>query len=176
MSNITIISGTNREDSYTLRVANYYYDVVSKLNKSGNTLLADFRYLPKDIAFEEVYGKRTKAFEEFIEKYITGADKFFWIVPEYNGSFAGINKVFIDAVHPKNFYYKKVCITGVASGRAGNLRGIDHLAMILQHLRMNVFYNKLPISKIEEVWDEKKPRTEEQEKAIMNQIEEAIAY
>lgn len=176
MAKITIISGTNREDSYTLKVAGYYFNEVCKLNGRENTLLADFRELPKDIAFEEVYGRRTKYFDEFIEKYITHSEKIFWIVPEYNGSFAGINKVFIDAVHPKNFYYKKVCLTGVASGRAGNLRGMDHLAMILQYLRMNVFFNKLPISKIEDVWGSDAPRTEEQKEVILKQIKEFMEY
>ncbi|GIV27380.1 MAG: hypothetical protein KatS3mg027_1194 [Bacteroidia bacterium] len=176
MSNITIISGTNREDSYTFKVAQFYHDYVSQKYRDGRVLLADFRELPKDIAFEEVYGKRTHLFEEVIEKYITHSDKFFWIVPEYNGSFAGISKVFIDAVHPKHFYYKKVCLTGVASGRAGNLRGMDHLAMVLQYLRMNVFYNKLPISRVEEVWGEKEPKTEEQKKVIIQQIEEFLKY
>lgn len=173
---ITIISGTNRDDSYTFKVAKYYYEIISKKNANGITLLADFRELPSDIAFEELYGKRTKFFDNFIKQYIQQANKFFWIVPEYNGSFAGINKVFIDAVHPKNFYYKKVCLTGVASGRAGNLRGMDHLAMILQYLRMNVFYNKLPISKIEEVWNESGPVTQEQQEAVLQQIDEFLNY
>lgn len=173
---ITIVSGTNRDDSYTYKVARYYYDMVRNLNGETHTLFADFRELPKDIAFEEVYGKRTKTFEKFIEHYITQTEKFFWIVPEYNGSFAGITKVFIDAVHPKHFYYKKICLTGVASGRAGNLRGLDHLAMVFQYLRMNVFWNKLPVSKIEEVWGDILPNTEEQKSAIDKQIEEFLRY
>ncbi|RME13644.1 MAG: NADPH-dependent oxidoreductase [Bacteroidetes bacterium] len=176
MHQIAIISGTNREDSYTWKVAEYYYEVVKKLNTDGKTVLADFRQLPKDIAFEEVYGKRTKMFDEFIEKYISGTEKFFWIVPEYNGSFAGITKLFIDAVHPRYFYHKKVCLTGVASGRAGNLRGMDHLAMIFQYLRMNVFWNKLPISRIEEVWGEREPYANEQKEVILSQIEEFLKY
>ncbi|GAB4206757.1 MAG: hypothetical protein Fur0023_16900 [Bacteroidia bacterium] len=176
MGKITVISGTNRDDSYTFKVASYYYDVIKKLNDKDEILLADFRNLPKDIAFEEVYGKRTKMFDEFVEKYISGTEKFFWIVPEYNGSFAGITKLFIDAVHPKYFYHKKVCLTGVASGRAGNLRGMDHLAMIFQYLRMNVFWNKLPISKVEEVWGEKEPRAEEQKNVIVSQVEEFLRY
>lgn len=176
MSQITIISSTNRDDSYTLKVAKYYYKLVKELNKGGETLLADFRVLPKDIAFEELYGKRTMEFDEYVQKYIVGSDKFFWIVPEYNGSFPGITKVFIDAIHPKFFYHKKVCLTGVASGRAGNLRGMDHLATILQYLRMNVFWNKLPISKIEDVWDNDKPRTNEQEVVIIDQIKEFLNY
>jgi NAD(P)H-dependent FMN reductase len=175
MNNITIISGTNREDSYTLKVAQFYFNYAKK-NFDGNVLLADFRELPKDIAFEEVYGKRTKQFEQFIEKYFANSDKFFWIVPEYNGSYAGITKIVIDAIHPRYFYYKKVCLTGVASGRAGNLRGMDHLAIVLQYLRMNVFYNKLPISKIEEVWGDNGPITQEQENAIIQQIDEFLNY
>ncbi len=176
MSNITIISGTNREDSYTFKVAQFYFDYVCQKYHGGRVVLADFRDLPKDIAFEEVYGKRSQKFEEYIQNYIAHSDKFFWIVPEYNGSYAGISKLFIDAIHPRYFYYKKVCLTGVASGRAGNLRGIDHLAMVLQYLRMNVFYNKLPISRVEEVWGEKESKIQEQKEAIIQQIEEFLRY
>lgn len=176
MADITIISGTNRDDSYTLKVAQFYHSIVKEKSHNRNVWLADFRDLPKDIAFEEVYGKRTKTFDAYVEKYIGASDKFFWIVPEYNGSFAGITKVFIDAVHPRYFYYKKVCLVGVASGRAGNLRGIDQLAMVLQYLRMNVFYNKLPISRIEDVWNEKGPKTEEQKQAVISQIDEFLKY
>lgn len=176
MADITIISGTNRDASYTYRVACYYFEIIQKQNVGGKTLLADFRELPKDIAFEEVYGKRRKFFDSYIERYISGSEKFVWIVPEYNGSYAGITKVFIDAVHPKFFYYKKVCLTGVAAGRAGNLRGMDHLAMVLQYLRMNVFYNKLPVSRIEDVWDGTMPKTEELKVAIRQQIEEFMMY
>jgi hypothetical protein len=48
--------------------------------------------------------------------------------------------------------------------------------MILQYLRMNVFYNKLPISKIEEVWGTDAPKTQEQESAIIQQINEFLRY
>jgi len=176
MTDITIISGTNRDDSYTYKVAQFYYSIVKEKWQDGNVLLADFRDLPKDIAFEEMFGKRTKTFDAYVEKYIGASNKFFWIVPEYNGSFAGISKVFIDAVHPRYFYYKKVCLVGVASGRAGNLRGMDQLALVLQYLRMNVFYNKLPISRIEEVWDEKGPKTEDQKQAVISQIDDFLKY
>ncbi|MBK8514699.1 MAG: NAD(P)H-dependent oxidoreductase [Saprospiraceae bacterium] len=79
--------------------------------------------------------------------------KMVFIAPEYNGSFPGILKLFIDACSVKDardsFYHKKACLIGVASGRAGNLRGMDHLTSILMYMNMIVFPNRLPISKIE---------------------------
>jgi chromate reductase, NAD(P)H dehydrogenase (quinone) len=50
----------------------------------------------------------------------------------------------------KCWYYKKAMLVGVADGRAGNLRGLDHMTNILNYMKMNVLYNKLPLSRINE--------------------------
>ena len=42
-------------------------------------------------------------------------------------------------------------LTGVATGRAGNLRGMDHLADVLNYLKITVHPNKLPISVVNSV-------------------------
>ena len=42
-------------------------------------------------------------------------------------------------------------LTGVASGRAGNLRGMDHLADVLNYIKITVHPNKLPISIVNSV-------------------------
>ena len=52
------------------------------------------------------------------------------------------------------FRGKKAALVGVASGRAGNLRGLDHLTDILHHLQVEVLSFKVPISKLDEVLDE----------------------
>ncbi len=70
------------------------------------------------------------------------------VAPEYNGSFPGVLKAFIDGVHPENFRYKKVSLVGVSSGRAGNVIGMEHLNSILTYLQMFVMPQKLPISRI----------------------------
>ncbi len=70
-------------------------------------------------------------------------------MPEYNGSFPGILKTMIDNTDIKSCWWgKKALLTGIADGRAGNLRGLDHMTGILQYLRMNVFWDKLPLSRI----------------------------
>ena len=52
------------------------------------------------------------------------------------------------------FHNKKASLTGVAEGRAGNLRGIEHLTNIFNHMKMNVLHFKIPISQVHLMLDE----------------------
>ena len=76
----------------------------------------------------------------------------------------------------KVWHYKKALLTGVATGRAGNLRGMDHLADTLHYMKMNVHYNKLPISVINKVMDENGHLNEETLKVINEQLDEFIDF
>jgi chromate reductase len=143
---ITIISATNRPNSNTFKVSKKYAQL---LEKQGLTCkLLTLEQVPLDIAFNEVFNKRSESFQQLLEEYIIPVQKFVIIAPEYNGSFPGILKIFLDAIHPDLNRGKKVALAGVASGRAGNLRGMDHLTGILNYLGMHVHPNKLPISSV----------------------------
>jgi len=141
---ITVISSTNRAGSNTLKVAELYMQLLEKQGVKAK--LFSFEQLPKDIAFSEVFSKRTENFQQLLDEFIVPAQKLIFVAPEYNGSFPGILKVFLDAVHPDTNRGKKAGLIGVSSGRAGNLRGMDHLADILHYLGIHVHPNKLPIS------------------------------
>ena len=72
----------------------------------------------------------------------------------------------------KCFHNKKACLTGVAQGRAGNLRGMDHLTNIFHHLKMNVLHFKIPISQVHLLLDESgKLNNQEMIKLIEIQID-----
>jgi NAD(P)H-dependent FMN reductase len=81
------------------------------------------------------------------------ANKFIFVIPEYNGGFPGIVKLFIDAcsirAYKPTFKNKKAALVGVATGRAGNLRGLDHMTGVLNHVGTIVMPKQLPISSIE---------------------------
>lgn len=95
---------------------------------------------------------------EIQAEYILGATKLVFIAPEYNGSFPGTLKTFIDAIsvhrYPENFSAKPVALIGISSGRAGNLRGLDHLADVLLHMGAHLMSKKLPISLANKLLDE----------------------
>jgi NAD(P)H-dependent FMN reductase len=163
----TIISGTNRPGSHTEKVAKEYERIL--LEKGITPTI----FTLKGISVEE----RTPQIIQFENEILIPAAKFIFIIPEYNGSYPGVLKAFIDHTDiRKVWHFKKALLTGVATGRAGNLRGMDHLADTLHYLKMNVHYNKLPISVIDKVMDENGRLNAETIKVIDQQVDEFINF
>jgi chromate reductase len=165
---ITIISGTNRNDSMTLRVATLYYDMIR--SRADDVHLVSLQH--------KAVWERGDELKELEQQYFIPAEKFVFILPEYNGSVPGILKLMMDNSDIKKcWWYKKAMLTGVADGRAGNLRGLDHMTNILHYLKMHVLYNKLPLSRINEEVDAEgnilRPATK---LVIEQQIEEFLKF
>jgi len=135
-----------------MKVSRIYSDILKAKNIDNE--IFGLEILPETITFTELHGKRTKEYAKLINHHITNNNKFIFVVPEYNGSFPGILKVFLDSIPPKEWTDKYACLVGVSLGRAGNLRGMDHLTGILNYLKMHVYHNKLPISTVDKLLDE----------------------
>jgi NAD(P)H-dependent FMN reductase len=149
---ITIISATNRIESFTAGVAATYAEIAMKNNLPCRLVeLTNFPSFPVD---DSVYRKGENPFREFAHDVFNTSERLLIVAPEYNGSFPGILKMLIDCADPEIYRGKKVALTGVASGRAGNLRGMDHLTGIFQYLKSHVYYDKLPISQIRSLVNE----------------------
>jgi NAD(P)H-dependent FMN reductase len=148
---VTIIAGTNRPKSSTLKVAKYYQKILADKGIEANVL--SLTELPDNIIVSDLYNKRSAQFEP-IQKLVTDTDKFIFVIPEYNGSFPGVLKVFIDAcTFPESFYDKKVALVGISSGRYGNIRGIDHFTGVCNYVHLNVMPLKIHITSIREEMD-----------------------
>ena len=120
---------------------------------------------------------RNAAFKKIEIEILFPTDKYIFIIPEYNGTFPGVLKAMIDTSEiKKSWYGKKALLTGVSTGRAGNLRGMDHLSSCLHYLKMNVHYNKLPISVIDKVMDKDGRLNDATLKAIDEQLNEFIVF
>ncbi|MES2681626.1 MAG: NAD(P)H-dependent oxidoreductase [Bacteroidota bacterium] len=175
MDKIVILSCTNRPDSNTLKVSRIYENILK--SRQIDAKILDFCTLPENIAFAETFGKRTENYGLLIEEFISTRKKFIFVVPEYNGSFPGILKLFLDSTHPRDWSGKKACLVGVSDGRAGNLRGMDHLTGILHYLKMHVLHNKLPISVIAKVMSDTGSFIDGlQMKASEAQVDEFLEY
>lgn len=141
---ITIISGTNRDQSNTRKVVDTIAEICRKSQLDSQ--IYDLCDLPEKVVFSEVFGARTPEFQDVINQYVAGVDKFIFVLPEYNGGFPGVVKVFLDAVEPHHWWGKKAAVVGLATGRAGNIRGLDHITNILNYLRVSVLYFKPTLS------------------------------
>ncbi|GAB5550652.1 MAG: hypothetical protein Sapg2KO_02430 [Saprospiraceae bacterium] len=179
---ITVISGTNRKGSECLTFAKKYVEILEGLTTTPVKLLA-LEDIPHDWYFPEMYqkGNQAPSLIKLQDEYILPAKKFVYVISEYNGGFPGAVKIFLDAcsvreINP-SFKGKKAALVGVATGRAGNLRGMDHLSGVLNHLGTIVMPNKLPISKIYALMDEQKNISDEGTIQVMTkQAAELLAF
>jgi NAD(P)H-dependent FMN reductase len=165
---ITIISGTNRKYSNTYKIAREYQLLLKEKGiEAGVFSLEDVNPMQYDAAFEKIE-----------TEILIPSTHFIIISPEYNGSFPGVLKLFFDNSRSHEiWFHKKALLTGVATGRAGNLRGMDHLADVLNYLKITVHPNKLPISAINSVVGSDGTITDNNTlKAINQQLDEFILW
>ncbi len=149
---VTIISSTNRPGSSTHKVALYYQQRLKE--KGVDAAILSLTQLPANLIESDLYGKRSAEFEP-IQQLVTQTQKFLFIIPEYNGSFPGVLKTFVDACSfPESFYEKKAALTGISSGKYGNIRGIDHFTGVCHYLHLNVMPLKIHIAAINKEFDE----------------------
>lgn len=140
---ITIISGTNRLNSSTLKLSKYYQKQFAKLG--ADTTLFSLEDLPPDLIVSDLYGARSEAFSKILTP-IEQSEKLVFVIPEYNGSFPGVLKTFLDATkYPDSFQGKKVALVGLSSGKYGNIRGVEHFTGVCHYMQMHVLPLKIHI-------------------------------
>jgi chromate reductase, NAD(P)H dehydrogenase (quinone) len=138
----TVISATNRANSNTNRVAKQYLQLLRDREVNVQLMsLEGWKWLARDPEFTKIESE-----------ILAPTTKFVFVVPEYNGSIPGVLKVMFDISSYKDTWYgKKAMLTGIATGRAGNLNGLEHLTSILHYLNVVVHPNKLPISSVDKL-------------------------
>jgi chromate reductase, NAD(P)H dehydrogenase (quinone) len=164
----TIISGTNRNGSNSLKVALQYQQML------------DARGVKADIVSLEGLDLNEKNSQllKLEEDVLIPTDKFIIVLPEYNGSYPGSLKTIIDMTDIRKVWWgKKALLTGVSTGRAGNLRGMDHLSGALNYLKVTVHHNKLPISSVDKLLSHGGVITDAPTiTAMEHQVEEFLAF
>ncbi|WP_315817394.1 NADPH-dependent FMN reductase [Paraflavitalea speifideaquila] len=89
----TIISGTNRVGSNTIKVAQHYRDLLE--SHGINTRLVSLE------GWKSV--DRTPEYVQLEQEVLIPSKKFIFVVPEYNGSIPGVLKVMLDISDYKRF-------------------------------------------------------------------------
>ncbi len=163
-----IISGTNRKDSNTFKIASYYQQALAEKNISSALL-----------SLEEMdLSGRNPEYERVEKELLLPSHKFIFISPEYNGSIPGVLKTLLDlSDYKKVWWHKKALLTGVSTGRSGNVRGMEHLTSILNYLKVVVHPNKLPVSSVDKLLDHSQGLDDPGTKAAINtQLDEFIKF
>lgn len=145
---ITIISGTDRANSNTIKVAKIAQNLLEKAGEK--TQMIDLSQLPPNLFKPENYGSKAPEFAAY-QKMILETDGILNVVPEYNGSYPGAVKYFIDLLKfPESLQRKPAGFIGLAAGIFAGVRAVEHLEMVYSYREANLFGQRVFIPKIRE--------------------------
>jgi NAD(P)H-dependent FMN reductase len=145
---INIVIGTNRKYAKSAVVAAYYHHLLASKDVQANVI--NLGELPGDFTSSALYENNGKH-EEFntIRDRFVEADKFIFVIPEYNGSYPGVLKAFIDGMnYPSGLEGKKCALVGVSTGIQGASVALSHFTDILHYLQMHVLGLQLKLGQI----------------------------
>jgi len=144
---IQIISGTNRKGSNSLKVAGYVAMVYAELKQE--TQVIDLAKVPMPEGVDHDYTSKNP-FTTYVEK-VNSAEGLVLVCPEYNGSYPGVLKYFIDHwSYPKSFESRPVSFIGLG-GRFGGLRPVEHLQQVFGYRNAFVFPQRVFIMNVGDV-------------------------
>lgn len=143
---ITILSCTDRPGSWALKISKHVAELYKSIDvKSKVISLEDY---PLADVVGGKYGKKIPSIITFNKK-VLATDGLVFVIPEYNGSFPGILKLFVDYLpFPEAFEKLPMAFIGEASGVFGGLRSVEQFQMIANYRNALQFPERVFIPKV----------------------------
>ena len=124
------IAGSVRPDGFTRRFLDVLLGVLSSYPGVTVDCIDPCDY---DLAFPGE--KAAEALQEKLMERARNADGFILSTPEYHGSYSSVLKVLIDNMgYPSIMEGKPVSLLGIAAGRLGAIKALEHLRSVSSHL------------------------------------------
>jgi NAD(P)H-dependent FMN reductase len=138
---ILIISGTNRPNSNALRIAQLLAANYDRLDVPH--AIFSLAELPREIFDGAAYANKPAAMIA-LQQRVLDAIGLHIVSPEYNGSFPGVLKYFIDMLKfPESFQHKPVAFVGEAAGLWGGLRAVEQLQQIFGYRNAHILPDRV---------------------------------
>lgn len=165
----TVIAGTNRPLSNTLKVSRLVENTLLEIG--AGVSMIDLSRLPEELFAPSSYATKPSSFRPFQEA-VFEAEGVVTVVPEYNGSFPGVLKYFIDMLQfPESLVGKPAAFVGLSSGRWGGLRAVEQLEMVFQHRQAHLYGRRVFLPDIGSLVDEQGRLSDA---ATMSRLENAL--
>lgn len=173
---ITIVVPASRPGGRSAVVADEYKMQLDRLG-AASRILNLTAFSPQMIdATHYSQSPDQEGFEE-LQEIVDSTDKFVFILPEYNGSFPGLLKVFIDACrYPDSFTGKKAAMVGLSAGTQGSALAMGHFADIMNYLGAHTLALRLRFIRIHDAIKDGALQDEEYRSFIQTQAEQLVAF
>lgn len=138
-----------------MSISKQYAGILDDLGMENNVV--DLGLLPADFIFSALYENAGKN-EVFnsMRNLMVDATKLVFVIPEYNGSFPGVLKAFIDGLDRGTALTDKKCgLLGISAGDQGAGLALSHFTDILNYCGAHVLGYRLRVPYISQKMTDK---------------------
>ena len=147
--NIVTINGSAREHNYTGKALGVVH---AELEKLPNVTVTKIEPARMQLAVPGLRGNRTDA--EDLQAQVGEADGVVLATPEYHGSFSSLVKLTLENMgFPSALKGKTIALLGVASGRIGAVKSLEHLRSVCSHIGALVVPRAISVARVRQVFD-----------------------
>jgi NAD(P)H-dependent FMN reductase len=170
---IVTVNGSARAGSYTGKALALFQHKLLK-NKRVDLISIEATRLKLAIPGTRVDASDDKRIQEMV----ANADGILLATPEYHGSFSSMMKLIIENLgFPSTLKGKPVALLGVAAGRIGAIKSLEHLRSVCSHVGALVLPRTVSVARVRTVFDEEGNCLDsEVEKEIRNLAAELVKY
>lgn len=134
---IVVVCGTNREGSQSRLLAQEAAEIYRQLGQSVDLL--DMGELPPAVLLPTAYKNRAETVTALVDRFLK-SDGAVFVIPEYNGSYPGVLKLFVDMLpYPEGFDSRPCAFIGLAAGQFKSLRAVEHFQQVAGYRNAYLF-------------------------------------
>jgi NAD(P)H-dependent FMN reductase len=138
MVRIAILLGSARPDANSAKVMNIIQKALADLGPVSLDIV-DPRLMDLPVPGPQSNSAAVEAVRESLQGRLKDAHGVVLITPEYDGTISAVMKLLIEYLgYPSVLYGKPVTLIGIAGGRIGAHRALEHLRAIATHIGCHV--------------------------------------
>lgn len=171
---IVVVCGTNRAGALSRLLAK---EVAESYRDRGHDVdLLDMNELPPEVLDANAYKEKSESLQAIVDRFLA-CDGAVFVVPEYNGSYPGILKLFVDMLpYPEGFDSRPCAFIGLAAGEFKSLRAVEHFQQVAGYRNAHIYPRRMFIGQSFQQFADGKLADEELGKRLQTQTDGFLEF
>lgn len=171
---IVVVCGTNRDGALSRLLAQEVAESYRQRDQSVDLL--DMNELPPEILHATAYKNQSESIKTIVDRFLK-SDGAVFVIPEYNGSYPGILKLFVDMLpFPQGFDSRPCAFIGLAAGQFKGLRAVEHFQQVAGYRNAHLFPRRLFIGDSYSQFVDGKLNDDELTRRLQEQADQFVSF